>query len=141
MHMLAKNIAEKLRDELVKGDCLEEYCKTLSYNTVYMGRMTNELGQHKWVTIEEYVKGDFVKYITNDGTSCDSEDGDMEIEQKCASLAHFSIEHSLGLLLIVDLQGSGHTLYDPEIASRDHTKDGKFLFAAGNLSQTVMITS
>ncbi|EDO40721.1 predicted protein, partial [Nematostella vectensis] len=62
----------------------------------------------------------------------------MEIEQKCVSLTHFSIEHSLGLLLIVDLQGSGHTLYDPEIASRDHTKDGKFLFAAGNLSQTAM---
>ena len=44
---------------------------------------------------------------------------------------HFSNSQLLG----VDIQGSGHMLYDPEIAtSRMFDSDKEFLFCAGNLN-------
>lgn len=36
-------------------------------------------------------------------------------------------------IMVVDLQGSGHMLYDPEIASTKLTKGKEILFCAGNI--------
>ena len=41
----------------------------------------------------------------------------------------------MGQKAVVDIQGSGHMLYDPEIAtSRMFDSDKEFLFCAGNLN-------
>ena len=55
--------------------------------------------------------------------------------QKAECLAHFSHEKSKGKILLVDIQGGGFELYDPEIASSELFDDNEMLFCAGNLSE------
>jgi len=44
-----------------------------------------------------------------------------------------------GSLIVLDIQGAGYTLYDPEIASLDLlTGDGTYQFCTGNLSEIAM---
>ena len=84
------------------------------------------------VTVEEFVDGQFVKYINNDGSICKDDDTPSA---KAQCLAHFSYEKSNDEVMLVDIQGSGYTLYDPEIASGVlQDKTNEFLFTTGNLS-------
>ena len=55
--------------------------------------------------------------------------------KKTESLAHFSYERSDKELMILDMQGSGNYLFDPEIASKKLLDDdNEVLFSTGNLS-------
>ncbi len=58
--------------------------------------------------------------------------GEVGEEMEC--LAHYSYEKSEKQLMLLDIQGSGYDLYDPEMASSVRHKDGEFLFGAGNLT-------
>ena len=58
--------------------------------------------------------------------------------QKAECLSHFSFEKSDKKLMIVDIQGGGANLYDPEIATMELLADGKILFCAGKLSKTAI---
>ena len=131
MHMLAKNIATKLQSELAKDDALVLYGETLKYKKVFMGKM--EGGEI--VTIEEFIEEGFTKYINNNGELSVS---DSEILKKAESLAHFSYERSEKELMILDMQGSGYHLFDPEIASKTLMEDDEVLFSTGNLSTTAI---
>lgn len=131
MHMLAQNMCIQLEKELERESVLELYGETLKYNTIYLGRITDEIDDLQWATVEEFIPGKFTKYINNDGEPCGE---DTLVRQKCESLAHFSYEKSSKEIMVVDMQGSGHNLFDPEVASSTLTKDGEVLFAAGNLS-------
>jgi hypothetical protein len=66
------------------------------------------------VTVEEFVSGEFVKYINNNGIPCIGENN--IIGQKAQCLSHFSYQRSGAKLMVVDIQGSGNQLCDPEIA-------------------------
>ena len=66
MHMLARNFTLKLEQELKQGDNLDLYGTTLSYKRIYMGRITGKSGD-EWVTVEEYIDGEFSKYLNNTG--------------------------------------------------------------------------
>lgn len=82
--------------------------------------------------MEKYVDGEFIKYINNDGTLC--EDVNEVILQKAECLSHFLFEKSNQVMLL-DIQGCGFSLVDPEVASAvlfDENKE--LLFTAGNLS-------
>lgn len=136
MHMLARNFTQKLEKELKEGDNLELYGKTLTYKRIFLGRINGETGE-QWVTVEEFIDGEFTKYINNTGLPCGE---DSEIRQKCESLAHFSYERSDENIMVVDMQGSGHVLFDPEIASRELLDGEEVLFSAGNLSITAITT-
>lgn len=125
MHLLAKNFAEQLRKKLKDEKKLEQYGQTMKYRKVFMGQPGN-------VVVEEFVEGKFVKYINNTGEPCGD---DSEIRHKAESLTHFSYETSDDQLMIVDIQGCGHDLYDPEIASKELIAEGEeLMFAAGNLA-------
>ena len=65
-------------------------------------------------------------------------DKNDEFCQKAECLSHFSFEKSDRKLMIVDIQGSGANLYDPEVATMELLADGKILFCAGNLSKTAI---
>ena len=134
MQMLARNFAQKLEQELKQAGNLEVYGPTLSYKRIYMGRIHGE-SDDDWVTVEEYIDGEFTKYVNNTGKPCGI---DSDIRKKCESLAHFSYEHSSGNLMVVDMQGSGHTLFDPEIASKELVQGEELLFSTGNLSVTAI---
>ena len=84
-------------------------------------------------TIEEYISGDFVKYINNTGELCTNEFD--EFGQKAECLSHFSFEQSGKKLIVLDIQGSSASFYGPEVASVELKADGKVLFCAGNLSK------
>ena len=79
----------------------------LSVTREYTWEESIESGD-EWVTGEEYIDGEFTKYLNNTGKPCDR---DSDIWKKCESLAHFSYERSSGNLMVVDMQGSGHTLF------------------------------
>lgn len=112
------------------NDNLELYGKTLTYKKVYMGRISGQTGD-EWVTVEEYIDGEFIKYLNNIGIPRGM---NSDIGQKCESLAHFSYERSSQNLMVVDMQGSDHTLFDPEIASKELLDGNEVLFSTGNLS-------
>ena len=78
------------------------------------------------VTIEEFIDGKFRKYVNNTGLLCgDKADPPC---QKAECLAHFLHEKSKGKILLVDIQGGGFELYDPEIASSELFDDNEMLF-------------
>ena len=121
MHMLAKYFADQLRILL-----------RLCYNKASYGLI---LKSSEVVTVEDYVDGSFTKYINNDGTISKSID-DGNALQMAECLTHFSYVKSKDALLLVDIQGCGYTLYDPEIATSKGSFDEKdeLLFCIGNLS-------
>lgn len=77
--------------------------------------------------------------MNNTGEVCISHEN--VIGQKAECLSHFSYDISNSQLLVVDLQGSGHMLYDPEIATAQILdSDEEFLFCAGNLNVLAIAT-
>ena len=129
MHMLAKNFADQLAQKVHK-DGLIEFGQVLQYGKVYFGK---EIENGEFVTIEEYIEGEFVKYINNNGVilSIQAEDN---LTRKAECLAHFNYEKSTHKLMVLDIQGTDHMLYDPEIASTEQFDNEELLFCTGNLS-------
>ena len=110
MHALAKNIPDRLSKKVQERNVSKEFGETLKYRSIYLAKLDGEC-----FTLEEFIHGEFEKYMNNTGEVCVSRDD--VIGQKAECLSHFSYEISNSQLLIVDLQGSGNMLYDPEIAS------------------------
>ena len=125
MQTLARNLASSLKKQALG---LKEYGKTFSFTKVYFGKYGDEV-----VTIESHINGDFCKYINNNGNiilqDC------SEIALKAETFAHYTYEKSEKKLIVLDVQGVGFTLTDPEIASAE-LRDSKnnILFCSGNLS-------
>ena len=132
-HLLAKNFAEMLEKE-VSQQGSTSFGETLKYNKVYLS-MFEASGEI--TTNKEFIKGDFKKYLNNTGINC-GEQGDIAGKAEC--LAHYSYEKSERRMLLVDLQGSGNVLFDPEIATVDFFDNGELLFCAGNLPLTASDT-
>ena len=122
MHYLAKNMAEKMHQR-VQDVCKDDYGETFFYSDVYFGKDEND----DIVTVEEYVEGDFVKYINNNACICSN--SSSVASMKAQSLVHFSYEKSEGKLMLLDLQGSGFHLFDPEIASTNIIDGGEVLYS------------
>ena len=129
LHYLARNFAAQLHTDLEKEDNLILFGDTLSYNKVMLGYIRN---RDEYVTVEEFVSGTFDKYINNDGTICGK---NKNLTEKAECLAHYSYEKSKKEIMVVDIQGCGVRLFDPEVASSQVESDneGK-LFCAGNLN-------
>ena len=129
MHMLARNFTLQLKEEIIKDQSkADEYGEHMKYRNIFLGNTDD--GES--VTVEEFVVGSFVKYINNTGLSCVPEDD--PIGQKAQCLSHFSFQKSGKKLMVVDIQGSGCNLYDPEVATYDTSDDNQILFCAGNLA-------
>lgn len=62
-----------------------------------------KLDDGKYVTIEEFIDDDFVKFINNNGKLCELGD----ICDKAQAFAHFTLEKSQGKLIVLDIQGAG----------------------------------
>lgn len=56
------------------------------------------------------------------------------MREKCESLAHFSYEQSHKEFIVLDMQGTGYKLYDPEIATKNLLDGDELLFSTGSLS-------
>ena len=75
----------------------------------------SHLQDGEYVTIEEFIDGDFTKYLNNTGLVCGNRSTDECKKAEC--LTHYSYEKSSEKLMLLDIQGSMYTLFDPEIAS------------------------
>ena len=88
--------------------------------------------------MQRFVERPFEKYINNNGIIDDNNTSDISL--KAAAFVHFSFEKSKRQFLVVDIQGCGYKLLDPEIAATTVQENDHYLFCAGNRS-TVAISS
>ena len=134
MHLLARNFAMQLDEELKKKDVRDLYGEILKYKRIFHGEIEQD-----FVSIEEWIPGDFVKYINNTGAACYTQPD--AIGEKAESLSHYSYAKSNQKIMLLDVQGNGCNMFDPEIASSQLLDaDNKFLYCTGNLS-VVAITN
>ena len=134
VHYLAKNFAEQMHKR-VEEVCKNEYGNTFFYSKVFQGKPKDE--NEDVVSVEEFVEGAFVKYVNNDGVVCENISSTLSL--KAQSLVHFSFEKSGGKIMVLDLQGSGYHLFDPEIASRDIIEEGEYLLLL-EICQILLLT-
>lgn len=89
------------------------------------------LPSHTLYSVENYIPGKYVKYNNNAGWISDSVADQTLIAQ---AFSHFSYQFTEGYLIIVDLQGVGGYLTDPQIHCLDGDK-----FGQGNLGYTGIV--
>ena len=126
MHAVARNIAQRL-----KKYAPTEFEVTFDYNRVYFAMLDNCP-----VTVEEFVEGDFQKYVNNTGECMVQPKDELgALYEKTQTLVHYSYFMSAGKSMLVDLQGAAYNLYDPEIATLklQSAADQELYFCAGNL--------
>ena len=105
-----------------------EFGRSFCYNKVYFSRIGNEC-----VTLESFLEGRFQKFINNTGDICAHKD--TELGLKAQAFVHYTYNKSDNHLVVLDIQGFGYTLCDPEIATTTHKDDeDNFYFCTGNLS-------
>ena len=129
MHSLAKYYASLMEKE---SSAHKEFGESFRYSKVYLARSEGQL-----VTLEPYLEGKFIKYINNDGEIIVSGN---EVASKAEAFAHFTYAKLQKAIMVLDIQGTGYNLYDPEVASTklqdEETKS--LLFCCGNLSTSAV---
>ena len=83
-----------------------EKSKLFKYNKVSYGKF---FSSEEVFTLEEFVAGEFCKYVNNDGHIIKNSDTSDNFNM-AECLAHFSYQKSKGNLLLVDIQVLG-TIY------------------------------
>ena len=73
----------------------------------------------------------------NTGNVCGDEYLDMC--QKAQCFVHYTYERSEKQLMVLHIQGCDYTLFDPEVASKEASSDGEYLFCAGNLYNAIEV--
>ena len=66
--------------------------------------------------MEEFIPGDFEKHVNSSRGFCG--DAEIDLSQKAECLVHYTYERSDKNLMLLDIQGCGYLLCDPEIASK-----------------------
>ena len=132
MHSLARNFTARLHQQIT-ADLVGKFGPVFKYNKIYFGMCKGEC-----VTLEEFIPGTFDKHINNTGEVCGDEES--EICKKAQCLVHYTYERSENQLMVIDIQGCGYTLCDPEVASKEAETDGEYLFCTGNLSMNAITT-
>ena len=107
MNCLARYFSVSFSKTVLK--ICEGFAECFSYNPVYFGKINYEC-----VTVEEFLTGDFQKYINNNGSICLN---DLDITEIAETFVHCTYEKSSNRLMIKDLQGVEYQLCDPEIAT------------------------
>ena len=104
------------------------------YSPLYFGKLVDGA----IATIEQYLESQFNKYVNNNGDICNQ--GEFEekkvTQEKAEALIHFSYKNFQKQLMLLDIEGFGYKLIDPEIATVnvDNTVNGEREFVAGNIS-------
>ena len=107
MHLLGRNISSQLEQKIVKNHAIDAFGKVSRYRKIHYG----EDDKGECVTVEEFI---YRWKVYNIGDCCVDKTDVMD--QKAQCLTHFSYGKDKKLMLL-DIQGSGYKLFDPEIAS------------------------
>ena len=130
MHAVASHITNKFNSKVPA-----DFGKCFKYNHCYYTKINDQPA-----TIEEFVPGSFTKIINNNGIIIPfAEDADDELKQmlqKAECLVHHSHELSNSKFMLLDIQGTGYQLFDPEIATNEvmDEEDEEVYFCCGNCS-------
>ncbi|KAJ7365535.1 hypothetical protein OS493_005647 [Desmophyllum pertusum] len=130
MHSVARQLTKQFSSKVPT-----QFGQSFHYNRVFYTQFEDEP-----VTIEEFVPGTFIKYINNNGELCSlPEQCTAEFQELCLKahcLVHSTYESTNHKLMLLDIQGSGYQLYDPEIATTELFCENKseIYFCCGNLS-------
>ena len=95
-------------------------------------------------TVEEFVTGSFAKYVNNNGNCVPPpEDATQDLKDlflKADTLVHHSYVVSDHKLMLLDIEGSAFTLYDPEIATAEimDKEHQEIYFCCGNCSSVTI---
>lgn len=92
-----------------------EFGLIFEYKKVFMGKINSG----EFVLIEEYIDGDFIKYINNNGDVCEK----GIVCDKVEVFVYFIYEKFEGKFIVFDIQGVGYILYDLEIVLLDLLSD------------------
>ena len=122
-HHIANEFNERIVNYLPKGktNILINFIHSYIY----------EIGKDKYYYVENLIPGKYVKYNNNAGWISNSIEEQTLLAQ---SFSHFSYQISKGYLIIVDLQGVGGYLTDPQIHCLNGNK-----FGNGNLGYVGII--
>lgn len=81
------------------------------------------------VTLEEFISGEFVKYVNNTGDKCEE---DNNTADKAEAFCHYTYQKSERKLAVLDIPDPRYTLFDPEITSEELVDDdGIYQFCTG----------
>lgn len=118
MHTVARQLTKQFSSIVP-----EEFGQSFAYNKVFYSRLNDEP-----VTVEEFVSGQFTKYVNNDGNciipKADAHPEFKELFEKAQCLVHYTSLITKEQLMLLDIQGSRYSLYDPEIATADLIDEG-----------------
>ena len=123
MHCLAMHFTLKLKNETPA-----DFGASFLYNKVYYAQLDDQ-----FITIEQYLDGDFRKYEIIPHAGCD-------LALKAEMFAYYKYVKSQNRLMVLDIQGADYSLCDPEIASAQLVDDDNILFCNGNLSSQAIDT-
>ena len=129
MHYLAQTFAAKLESEVARLGLEEVFGEMMCYKSIFMGKLPDG----EVVSVGEFIDGEMVKYVNNDGIICKNNNESLQKKAEC--LVHFSFQSSNQEVMLVDVQGVGNHLFDPEIASAQLLHNQKVMFTTGNLSR------
>ena len=78
-----------------------------------------------------------MKYVNNNGSIVNAPQSELQKKTECP--VHFSYNKSQEKLMVVDIQGSGYNLTDPDLATSVGSFDetDELLFCVGNLSKAI----
>ena len=79
-----------------------QFGPTFEYKKVFMGKTNSG----ELVSIEEYIEGDFIKYINNNGDVCKK----GTVCDKAEAFVRFTHKKSEGKLIVLDIQGTHYTI-------------------------------
>ena len=129
MHMVARHLAKSMAKEVP-----DEFGDIFWYEKIFFSEFMGES-----VAIEKFVDGPFEKYVNNNGTF--EVDDTSVLMLKAQAFMHYTFVKSKDMLMVTDIQGFGHQLTDPEIASSEmRGKDNKWNFCSGNCSHIAINT-
>jgi len=104
MHTVARQLTTKFSSIVP-----EEFGQSFAYKKVFYSRLNDEP-----VTVEEFVFGQFTKYVNNDGKciipKADAHPEFKEIFDKAQRLVHYTSLITEEKLMLLDIQGSGYSL-------------------------------
>ena len=130
MHMYARNYIK-----LLKSEAPTEYGQHFSMGKAYLATTTK--GEPLFLEPMINSEGKFDKYVNNNGVLypvLGQNEEERERQAKAETLCHYSYCRSGKHSMVIDIQGCGYSITDPEVATMQHTdaSDNK-LFCGGNL--------
>ena len=135
MNILAQYIAKSFQEPAEKGSISFHFGETWHYSSIYF----EKIGSIESVTIEEFIPRKFVKHIYNDGSQCLILLGN-ECHDKANAFVHYTYQKSQRNLVVLDIQGVGYSLCDPEVVSKENKTDSEeHYFYFGNLSERAIL--